>query len=64
MAYANKIWEQKFCIRQSGSIKFDVGMVDVAEGEEGGENQAATHNRTLMEMIEDKFTARERLNRI
>lgn len=41
------------------------GMVDVAEGERGGENQATTHNRARVErMGEVGFTARERLNRI
>lgn len=35
-------------------------MVDVAEGEEGGENQTATHNRARVG--DDEFAARERLN--
>lgn len=38
MAYANKTWEEQFCIRQSGSIK--CGMVDIAEGAVGGNEWA------------------------
>lgn len=39
-----------------------MGMVDVAEGEEGRENQTATHNRARVEKRDDEFAARERLN--
>ena len=52
-----EIWEEKFYIRQSESI--NVGMVDVAEGEVGGKNQSATHQRARVEMREDEFTTRE-----
>lgn len=34
-------------------------MVDVAEGEEGGENQAVTHKRAHVEKREDEFTMRQ-----
>ena len=34
-------------------------MVDIAEGEGGGKNQSATHQRARVEMREDEFRQRE-----
>ena len=39
-------------------------MVDIAEGEEVGENRTTIRNRTRLEMREDEFPVREHLNRI
>lgn len=37
-------------------------QTSATEGEEGRENQTATHNRARVEKRDDEFAARERLN--